>query len=117
MKYSTSSGMSSILSRSEGISVGKTFSRLYRSLRARINAGRQVTICCRNDANVRPKHLVATHALKLAFLENTQESDLGLGRKFADFIEENGASLGEFEAADAALHCACKCSFLMTEQF
>jgi hypothetical protein len=32
------------------------------------------------------------------FLRNTQECDLGLGRKLADFIEEDRASISQLKA-------------------
>jgi hypothetical protein len=39
-----------------------------------------------------------TDALKLAFLQNPQQSDLGLGRKLSDLVEEDRAAFGELKA-------------------
>jgi len=33
------------------------------------------------------------------FLQNTQQSDLGLGRKLSDFIEEDRASFSQLKAS------------------
>ena len=37
---------------------------------------------------------------EFVFLQNTQESDLSLGRKLSDFIEEDRASLKGSQKAD-----------------
>ena len=55
--------------------------------------------------------------LKFVFLQNTQESDLGLGRKLSDLIEEDRASFGQFKAAQTLLSCPCEGALLMAEQF
>jgi hypothetical protein len=36
----------------------------------------------------------STDTLKFAFLQNAQESDLALGRKLSDFIDEDRAPFG-----------------------
>ena len=39
-----------------------------------------------------------------------------VGRKLADFVEEDGAPVGELEAADAGRQCAGECTFDVPEQ-
>jgi len=39
-----------------------------------------------------------TDTFEFMFLQNTQESDLCLGRKLSDFIEEDRASFGQLKA-------------------
>src|ERR1700722_15714964 len=58
----------------------------------------QVTIRGSNHPNVSANGSSSTDTLKLVLLQNTQQSDLGPGRKFSDFIEENCASFGQLKA-------------------
>jgi len=44
-------------------------------------------------------------------LQNTQQSDLGLGRKLSDLIQENRASSSQFKAAQSLLSCPVKAPF------
>jgi hypothetical protein len=43
--------------------------------------------------------LGAAHALELVLLQHAQQRDLGLWGDVADLIEEDGAAVGELEAA------------------
>jgi hypothetical protein len=56
---------------------------------------------------------ISADTLKFVFLQNTQESDLSLGRKLADLIEEDRASFSQFRAAQTLLSCARKGALLM----
>lgn len=51
-----------------------------------------------DDPDITPQSLRAAHPFKLAFLKDPQEFGLGGHWQFADFIQENGAAVGEFEA-------------------
>src|SRR6202041_999251 len=62
--------------------------------RARGDGSVQIAVSGGNQANIGPDGSCATDTFKFVFLQNTQEGDLSLGRKLADFIEENRASLG-----------------------
>src|SRR6266478_9291580 len=77
----------------------------------------QVTIGGSNHADIRSDRSRSTDAFEFMFLQNTQESDLCLGRKLSDFIEEDRASFGQLKAPYTALSCSCEGALLMTEQF
>ena len=55
-------------------------------------------------------------ALELVLLQHSQQFDLDVHRHLADFIQKNGACMGQFEAADAALDRAAERATLVTEQ-
>jgi hypothetical protein len=61
---------------------------------------RKIAIGGGDDANVHALRAVAAEALEFLLLENAEELGLELERNVADFVEENGAAIGEFEAAD-----------------
>lgn len=54
-----------------------------------------------DDAHVDLDHLAAADALERPLLKHAQQFGLGLGRQLADFIQENGAVVGQLEAAAA----------------
>src|SRR6266481_1815259 len=58
----------------------------------------QVTIGGSNHANVRSDRSSSTDTFEFMFLQDTQESDLCLGRKLSDFIEEDRASFSQLKA-------------------
>src|ERR1700733_9204140 len=60
--------------------------------------------------------MIASHALKLALLYHTQECDLCLHRKIADFIEKKCPAVSGFEPSRAPLQGACKGAFLVSEK-
>jgi len=47
--------------------------------------------------------MAAAHRLKLVFLQDAEQLHLRLEAKFADFIQEDCAAVGKFEAANAPL--------------
>jgi hypothetical protein len=81
------------------------------------NGVRQVAIGGCNYEHVRTNRIIAAHPLKLPFLHHAQQGYLGFRWKFPDFIQEDGASLGQFELAHAPLQRTCERAFLMAEQF
>src|SRR5258708_40357251 len=58
----------------------------------------QVTIRGSNHPNVSEDGSGSTDSTKLVFLQSMQQSDLGLGRKLSNFIEEDRACFGQLEA-------------------
>src|SRR5258706_332538 len=58
----------------------------------------QVTIGGSNHPNIRSDRSGSTDTFEFMFLQNTQKSDLGLGRKLSDFIEEDRASFSQLKA-------------------
>jgi hypothetical protein len=53
---------------------------------------------------------------KFALLRHTQQGRLCVARQFADLIQKDGATVGAFEAPQAALQGACESSSLMPEE-
>src|SRR6185503_3629458 len=76
----------------------------------------QVTVRGGDDADVGGQRLMPADALELPLLEHTQERDLRLRGKVANFIEEDRPSLGELEASEASLQCAGEGALLVSEQ-
>ncbi len=66
----------------------------------------QVLVGGGHDADVDLDLLCAADALETALLEHAQELDLEVGGQLADFVEKQGAAVGEFEAAALAGHGA-----------
>jgi hypothetical protein len=58
----------------------------------------QVTVSGGDYPNIRSDGSSSTDTLEFVFLQNTQESDLSLGRKLSDFIQEHRASFGQLKA-------------------
>jgi hypothetical protein len=55
--------------------------------------------------------------LKFVFLQNTQQSNLGLGKKLSDFIEEDRTSFCKFEPPQAPLQRSSERALLVAKQF
>src|SRR6266481_2823990 len=55
--------------------------------RARSDGSLQIAVSGGNHPNISSDGSSRTDPLKLAFLQNTQEGDLGLGRKLSDLIQ------------------------------
>jgi len=77
----------------------------------------QVTVSGSNHSNGSPDGSSSADTLKLAFLQNTQQRDLGLGRKLPNFIKEDRAAFGQFKSAQSSLSCSRKGTLLMAKQF
>src|SRR5260370_34427017 len=58
----------------------------------------QIAVSSSNHSNIRSDRSSSTDTIEFMFLQNTQESDLCLGRKLPDFIEEDRASFGQLKA-------------------
>ena len=83
--------------------------------RPRGDGSLQVAVRGGNYPNISPDGSSGADTLKLVFLQNTQKSDLGLGRKLSDLVEEDRASFGQLKAAYTPLSCPCKRALLMAE--
>jgi hypothetical protein len=77
----------------------------------------QVSIRGGNHPDIRLDGFSSTNTLKFMFLQNTQESDLGLGSQLSDLIEEERSPSGQFKAAQTLLGGPCKGPLLVAEQF
>src|SRR6267142_637655 len=77
----------------------------------------QITIGSSNHANICLDGPSSADALTFAFLQNTQQSNLGLGTKLSDFLEEDRASCCEFEPAQSPLQRSGERALLMAKQF
>ena len=60
--------------------------------------------------------MAAAYRFELAFLEHAQQFDLRVERQFADFIQEQGAPIGELKPSSPALDGAGKRAFDMAKQ-
>src|SRR5438046_7944805 len=83
----------------------------------RRDGSRQIAIGGSNDPNIISDRSSSTDTLKFVLLQNTQESDLGFGRQFSNFIEKDRASFGQLETSHTPLGCPRKGALLMAEQF
>src|SRR5229473_6381650 len=84
---------------------------------ARSDGSLQIAVRSSNHPDIGLDGSSSTDALKLVFLQNTQERNLGLGWKLSDFVEEDRASFGQLKAPQAPLSCPCEGALLMAEQF
>ena len=80
------------------------------------DGGRQVTIGCRDQANVYLDRMIAPHPLEFAFLQHPQERDLRFHRKFADLIQEERPAVSRFKPPQTPLQCTGEGSLLVPEK-
>src|SRR6266550_5225206 len=73
----------------------------------------QVAIGGGDDPYVSADRLIATHTLKLTFLQNTQQRNLSFRGQFADFIEEESAFFRKLEPTQPPLGGPRKGTLLM----
>src|SRR5437764_170341 len=76
----------------------------------------QVTVSGRNDARVGTKSLGPTYELVFMLLKHAEDLRLGRERKFANLIEENGATRRALESPWLAPIRPGESPFLVTEQ-
>src|SRR5580704_9836497 len=67
------------------------------------DGGREISICGCYQPNVYRDRMIASHSLKLALLEHTQECDLGFHGEIADLIKEERPSVSGFKPPYASL--------------
>ncbi len=76
----------------------------------------QVAVGGGDDPDVDRDRRTAADALDLALLEDAEELGLGLQGQLADLVQEEGAAVGQLEAADAAGDGAGEGALLVAEQ-
>ena len=76
---------------------------------------RQVDIGGSHNPDVGFHDLAAANADELTVFEHTQQSCLGGKRQLADFIQEEGAFVGNLEVALALAHGTGESTFLVAE--
>jgi hypothetical protein len=57
----------------------------------------EVAVGCCDDPDIHRYHLGSAHALHFPVLQHPEQSDLGLGRQLADFVEKDGTAVGPFK--------------------
>src|SRR5581483_5474982 len=77
----------------------------------------QVAIGGGDESHVHVHGLVAAQPLELLLLENAQELGLEFERNVADFVEEQGAAVGEFEPSEFTGHRAGEGAPLVAKEF
>ena len=77
----------------------------------------QILVGCRNDPNVGVHRLTAADAEEDLFLNTTKHFRLDRQTHVADFVEIQGAAVGDFELARRALVGSGEGAFFVTEQF
>jgi hypothetical protein len=77
----------------------------------------QVAIRRGNNADIHSARSFIANALKLTFLQNTQELGLERERNLAHLIQEQRPTVGELKAADAIAHGARERASHMAEKF
>ena len=75
----------------------------------------QVAIGSGNHPYVRPNRVRSSNTLELPLLQDAEQRDLRLRRKFSDFVQEDCSSLGELEPAEAPLQGSGKSSLFVTK--
>jgi hypothetical protein len=83
---------------------------------AALHAVLEILVRGRDDAHVDLDRRLATDAVELALGEHAQQSRLQRRRHVADFVEEQRAAIGLFEAAAPQLVRACERALLVAEQ-
>src|SRR6202011_1942848 len=77
----------------------------------------QVRICSRDYSYVYLNCLSTTNSFEFPLLENSQQSNLSLGRQVTDLVQEYRPAISRFKASHSPLHCTCERSFLVSKQF
>ena len=77
----------------------------------------QISVGGGNDPDVNFDGPDAPDPFKLMVLQDVEELDLHIPGEIADFIQENGAGMGKFEAARFGDHGAREGPLFVTEQF
>ena len=80
------------------------------------HSGGQVTVGRRDHSNVDFDRLCSPDSLELSLLQDSQERDLCVGRKFTHFIEKDRAAMSLFEAAEPPLRRSGEGAFLVAKQ-
>src|SRR6267142_576095 len=76
----------------------------------------QITIRGGDHTNVDLDGLRSTDPLEFPFLKDSQQCNLRVRRQFAHFVQENRSAVGQFKAAESALHGSRESPLLMAKQ-
>src|SRR6266566_1218726 len=79
--------------------------------------GRQIEVSSGDYSNISGDDAVPAHSFELALLKHSKQCNLRFSRKFADFIEKNGAGVRQLKTALPALQSAGEGPFLVAKQF
>src|SRR5439155_24217754 len=93
----------------------QTIEQVRAELACRNRSG-EIDIAGRDDPDIDAHRVAAAYRFELAFLEHAQQFDLRVERQFADFIQEQGAPIGELKPSSPALDSTGKCAFDMAKQ-
>ena len=66
------------------------------------NFGGEIAICGGDDANIHFARLRTAYGFEFAFLQNAKKFRLQFEGELADFIEENGSTVGQLESSRTA---------------
>src|SRR5689334_4821016 len=77
----------------------------------------EIAVSGGQNADIDREGFFATDSLEGFFLQDTHELHLGADSHVPDFVEEDGAAIGLFEAADAAFACAGEGAAFVAEEF
>src|SRR5258707_7944353 len=77
----------------------------------------QVRVCSRDYSHVYRNCLTAPNSFEFSLLENSQQSNLGLGRQVTYFVQKYRSAISRFKASYSPLHAAGERSFLVPKQF
>ena len=75
----------------------------------------RILVCCRKHAHIHRRLAFASQPPYFAVFQNAQKFRLRRRGHLSDFVQEQGASIGKFEAADAPLGRAGERASLVAE--
>src|SRR5579872_1964377 len=88
-----------------------------RAKAARLHGLLEVAVSGGDDANIYSNRATAAYRLKFAFLKDAQQLNLCLQRELTDFVQEDGAAIGQFEPAGPPLQSARERTLHVAEEF
>ena len=77
----------------------------------------EILVCGADDPDIGAESLVAAHAGELAFLKDPEDFALDLKGHLSDFVEEEGALVALFKAADTLAGSTGERTLLVAEEF
>ena len=118
-KYRTRMGISSRLSRSDGMRIGKHI-QAVKQIAAKLflrHALRQIPIGGCDQPQIHFDRSRPSQPFEFMVLQNPQQLGLQLQRDFADLVEEESAFISQFQAPNLLPDRSGKCALFVTEQF
>src|SRR5689334_7508587 len=76
----------------------------------------EVFVGCRDQPDIDGNGTAASNPFDLAFLKHSEELGLCGEAQVADFVQEEGSSIGRLNSSDASLDAGCD-AFFDSEQF